>query len=181
MVWDTKSQMIIDTAAGNETEDIAEEEHLVGFEFSAAVEATLERVTEKQFAPHDDDSVSTLRSADGTVKGIGNNRSVAQGGTSTITPHTENTTPVNTVIPQEDTQSEASGATTLTMESFNLLDSRITGLTSQLVAETNRNKQQFEAIMAALATLQTTQKNDQSSQYISGNTGADEKSSSEGS
>ena len=179
MVWDEKRRMIIDTAAGHETEEIEEDENLVGFEFSAEAAESLERPVVKTFAPHDDDSISTLRSADGTTKGIGSSRLPA---VSIQTPATSNSNDnQHSNDANDDQQSIATASTSLTMESFNILDSRITGLSSQLIAETRRNKAQFEEIMRALSSLTHTSKNDQPSSTSTLNAGDDKHASGRGS
>ena len=183
MIWDNDKNMIIDKNEGPETLEIQEEENLVGFEFSEEAVENLQRPlnTPKTFAPQDDDSVSTLRSHDRTTKTMKSNTTTGtQPNTDgTITTKSNTSTQVITV---EDDKSTASNSTYLTMESFNVLDNRITGLTSQLVAETNRNKQQFEAIMKALSQITTTfRQNDQSAETQQGNTGDDKNSSGAGS
>ena len=67
MLWDDSKKMIVDTSVPDESEEIEEEENLMGFEFSATVEEELQR-NMPMFGPNDEDSVSTLKSKDATVR-----------------------------------------------------------------------------------------------------------------
>ena len=65
------------------------------------------------------------------------------------------------------------------MESINVLEGQIQGLTSQLLAEKERNCQQFEMIMKALGNLNNThQQNDQSKGGSANNSPGDANNSS---
>ena len=75
MEWNKEKKMIIDTLAPDETENIEEEENLVGFVFDFGktgirrpdrTEST-QNLPIPNFPPHDDDSISTLHPLDRTT------------------------------------------------------------------------------------------------------------------
>ena len=74
MIWDEEKQMIIDTMAPDETEEIETEENLLGFVFDmgGTDEQLITRPSNPTFQPHDEDSVSTLRSNDNTIRSAAN-------------------------------------------------------------------------------------------------------------
>ena len=139
MVWDASKEMVIDLLTPEDSEHIEADENLNGFEFDiAAVMEAETRPTRNVVSPHDDDSVSTLRSRDGTVR---KNQ-----------PHSARTPAV--------ASSDASQGTSLTNDSYNTLDSRISSLASQVLAQQNHNANQFNAIMEALNNLHKANQND---------------------
>ena len=69
MIWSDELNMVIDTSLGNDTEDIQEDENLIGFTFNAPVSDTNDEQggnlfrparVPKSTMPRDNDSVSTL-------------------------------------------------------------------------------------------------------------------------
>ena len=164
MKWCDKKQMIIDTLSQDETEDITLEENLMGFVFD------LEALHKKQsrpsptskekaqtFHPQDDDSISTLKSMDGTIR-------------STLTRPPESTV---TTLPPGSAHSHTSMSTTQSLEH---LDRRITGLTGDMLIQQQQNVDKFEAILNAINNINThtSNRNDQSS----GNTNSSTRSGS---
>ena len=156
MIWDNVKMMIVDTSVPEETEDIQEEEDLMGFEFLVAVDAELTRDLPK-FAPHDNDSVSTLKSKDATARTTG--RVMVH--PASLASSTAKSTYASIKSSQDDTISLMSSGTTVTMESFQQLEGKLSGLATQLEAEKKRNCQQFDAIMQALSNINAS-KNDHS-------------------
>ena len=69
----------------------------------------------------------------------------------------------------DDSESIFSAGTTITLESFQALEGRITTLQSQLLEEKQRSGQQFEQIMLALQNINSG-KNDQSLHHRVGDT-----------
>ena len=68
--------MIIDTMAPDGTEDIQEDDNMVGFVFDLSTmnDQQLTRPPPIPFQPHEEDSVSTLRSNDKTILSTANSQ-----------------------------------------------------------------------------------------------------------
>ena len=143
MVWDEKRKMVIDLVAPEDSAHIEEEENLAGFIFDIEAVKDAEKRPSTDIpvgiSPHaDNDSVSTLRSRDGTAR------------------HTQH----QPQRPSSRTPSSAtvsSQNTSLSNSSYATLDSRITSLASQVQAQQNNNALQFNAIMNALTQLTNSQ------------------------
>ena len=73
-----------------------------------------------------------------------------------------------------------SSGTTVTMESFQALENRLTGLATQMQQEQARNGQQFTAIMSALQNLNNVSMNDHSTDKNNMNAGDAAHSSGKG-
>ena len=148
MYWDANKDMIVDLLAPEDSEEIGKDEDLGGFVFHMdTVRNDVKRpqrgLITQEVSPHSDDSVSTLRSKDGTVR--------------------------HTVIQQQPSPIQSSSGTvlstnrSLTSESYATLDSRITSLASQVLAQQQNNTLQFDAIMKAIDTMNHNfSRNDQS-------------------
>ena len=155
MEWNEAQQMIIDLNAPDETIHISQEEELGGFVFDLDGLRKLQerpKPTPTPFLPHDEDSVSTLQTNDRTIMSTATNlRSIKQ---------ISNTQPSFSFTPVvHDSSTVNSQSTELTMESFQQLDSRITGLTSQMMlVNQNNNKNQFSKIMGLLHQLTNSSK-----------------------
>ena len=133
MFWDSDKGMIIDEGLDAETEEMEDEENLVGFVFDNTVLEDLQRPSRAPM-PHDDDSISTFRpSAHRT-------QSIFPATTPSIGTRTSTT---------NDSTSAFSSSTT-DKETIRLLENRITGLTSQMIAQQNKQKEQYEALLQAL-------------------------------
>ena len=130
MLWDLEKGMIVDTSVPKETEEIQEEEKLMGFEFSVAAEEELKRDLPK-FAPHDEDSVSTLKSKDATVRTTRQFMSPPSATATSIATSSH----ANAKSSQDDTISLMSSGTTVTMESFQQLEGKLSGLATQRLQE----------------------------------------------
>ena len=145
MKWDDTKQMIVDTMAPNETEEIESEENLVGFYFDmTGMNDPITRPSAPTFQPHENDSVSTLKSNDRTTLT-----------TATSIKKASHTNPIPThTLPSSNVS--ISQQTVMTVESYQHLDSRITGLASQLIAQQKKSNSQFESIMQSLQQLQQT-------------------------
>ena len=150
MVWNEAQQMIIDQLAPDETMHIAKEEELSGFVFELDGLRNLQERPAPDISnvhPYDDDSVSTLHTNDRTVLTTATKFQTA-------TTDSNNTQPSSHFTPIiHDHQTVNSHSTDLTTESFQQLDSRITGLASRMIAHQNNNKNQFNAIMTSLQLL----------------------------
>ena len=178
MIWDGDKEMIVDTSTEEETADITEEEDLMGFEFAAAVEEELQRPTYR-FGPNDEDSVSTLASIDAASRYTKNRKKQSTAGSQSHTTTTSHNRVSSSSRTTQDDLSLHSLDTMVTMESINVLEGQIQGLTSQLLAEKERNCQQFEMIMKALGNLHNAhQQNDQSKGGSASNSPGDANNSS---
>lgn len=82
---------------------------------------------------------------------------------------------------QDDSISIMSSSTTVTMESFQALENKLTGLASQMKYEQEKNGQQFNAIMSALQNLNNVSMNDHSANSNQRNARDDTNSSGKGS
>ena len=176
MAWDDNRQMIIDTAAPLETEDIDEEENLLGFEFSAQAEEDLRRNEAPRFGPHGDDSISTLKSKDATTRSTWHQPTNSS--TTSQTNITGTSARASSQSIQDDNASIISSSTTVTMESIQYLENKISGLSAQLAQEQQRNSTQFNAILHAIGQLNNSRKNDQSSMNNNNTTTGDDNNAS---
>ena len=139
MKWNEEKQMIIGTMSPHDTEKIQAEENLLGFFFDMGEmedQPTTRPIS--NFQPHDEDSISTLKSNDKTVRSVAASRNQ---------PTTINSSksPLPSTIPSSN--DSVNQGSVMTMESYQQLDTRITGLSSQLVAHQHKNNAQFESIM----------------------------------
>ena len=159
MEWDDHKKMIIDTSAPEESAEIEDEENLMGFEFSATAEEELKR-NMPTFGPNDEDSVSTLKSKDATIRSEW--RATTQSVSATTTQQSSTINLAHSQNSQDDSMSLLSAGTTVTMESIHMLEGKISGLTTQLLEEKQRSSQQFNLIMQALQNMNNVQQNDQS-------------------
>jgi len=128
MQWSDEKQMILDGDMEIESANIEAKEELIGFEFSTRAKQDLQRPTqqERTHMPEDSDSVSTLR----------DNATLAQ---------RTQTQPSTTRISQEtDAVSTTSESTMLTNESYEKINSRLTGLTAQMQAQQQHHEHIFE-------------------------------------
>ena len=152
MRWDSEKQMVVDDELDLETEHLDDDEDLIGFEFDKVALEELQRPT-KFPMPHDDDSVSTLCSPTTKINRSDNNTDT-------------NPTPS---ISATDTSSSLSNLTT-EQEAIKTLDSRLTGLASQLVAQQNKQNNQFNQLLKAFQQHTSNSSNeDASSSKNSGN------------
>ena len=146
MEWSIEKQMIVDTVSPDETECITEEETLVGFvvDFSNEKPSTLKRPIQQDiptFSPHGDDSVSTLRPSDRTTlttanPGVTSQRFLLQ--------------PTPPPISNQSDSSISSRHANITVESFLNLESKVAGLTTQLLTQQNNHAHQFNSIMQSV-------------------------------
>ena len=150
MEWSTAKQMIVDTVSPDETECITEEENLAGFvfAFSNKKPSTLKRPIQQHiptFSPHNDDSVSTLHPSDRTTLTTANPGATSQRFLLQPTP------PPNSNASESPISSHH---TNITVESFLNLESKVAGLTTQLLVQQNNYARQFNSIIQVLSTLQ---------------------------
>ena len=127
MSWDDDRKMIVDRMIEDETEDLEEEENLVGFTFDKAALDELQRPARAPM-PHDDDSVSTFRPANQNLvsRESASSRTVTSNDTSSLT-------------------------TTTDQEVIRQLDNRLNGLASQLIVQQNKQQEQFHSLLQALS------------------------------
>ena len=152
MQWDESKQMIIDAAAPDETPHITEDENLVGFIFDINTKRPgLSRPAETssspipKFPPHDDDSISTLHPSDRTTLTNSQSRTTTQ----------SNSVSSARTQPASTSNSSVTSHSTISVQSFLNLESKVAGLASQILVHQNRHANQFDSIMASLATIQT--------------------------
>ena len=137
MTWDEDKQMIVDLLAPEHTTEFGADENLSGFVFDmeAVTNETVRPIqnTVQDINPQDDDSVSTFRTYDVPSRAPNQTQLAA---------HRINSS-----------SSVNSNNTMITTETLATMDSRITALASQVVANQNNNSIQFNAIMNALNNL----------------------------
>ena len=163
MVWDSINNCVIDPVF-HETADFTEEEALPGFVFDeSALNDLQHREVDRNPMPNDSDSVSTFRPA---------GQSVSTSRTSvTIPAPIIPTTPASTLTNHTSTASVVTGLTN--DDSFKSLDSRISGLASQMLTQQSKHDQQYKEQQATvnkiLIALETLTKNSVTNQTVNNN------------
>ena len=175
MIWDAEKEMIVDTSMPEETEDIDDEENLLGFEFLAAVEESFQRAV-PQIGPYDNDSVSTLHTMDNTVRATW--KAQAKGSLPSHSASSNTSTLQAPPSSQDDSVSIFSAGTTVTVESFQALEGKLQDLATQMQEDKQRNSSQFNAIMQALSTITKEDGNDQSTSRKNNTNAGDARNSS---
>ena len=144
MYWDEDRKCAVDSKT-NETGEFQQDEELPGFIFDQEALNELNREVGRAVMPEDSDSISTFRQAKSPARST--NTAVNQSSYSGLGVAR---------VPS----SAASTGTTLTTESYATLDSRITGLASQMMSnqaktekQMEKQQQQFNTIMESLHRL----------------------------
>ena len=161
MYWDEDRKCAVDSH-NNETSEFQKDEQLPGFIFEKEVLNELNREVARSTMPEDTDSISTFRQAKSPgQRSVTANQLASASGSS-----------------QRNISSAASVGTTLTTESYATLDSRITGLASQMISnqaktekQMEKQQQQFATIMESLQKLSKTNNSSSSMDASSPKTG----------
>ena len=157
MRWDEAKKCAVDSRY-NESSEFLKEEELPGFVFEQEALAELNRAVDRIAMPNESDSVSTFRQQKDPTKNINQQRNPPSAASNE----------------SNRASSTASIGTSLTNESYATLDSRISGLASQMMTNQSKTDQQmkkqqdqFNIILEKLQSLEQNNSNNSTSKDAS--------------